>query len=461
MIPLNLLLAFQLENYKNIRFLKFVYTHPSFWIHWSKRQTLEYTSKAKLILILGILLCILDIIVCIYILPRNLELISIFFVILCFPLYFVVANIFIIPLDSYLKNKIITDAKKKISKFQNLKVIAITGSMWKTTTKEFLTTILQEKHKVLATEGTKNTPLWISRLINNKLTKEHEIFIVEMWAYERWNIAELCSIAKPDISVITWITLQHLERFWSLDEIIDTKFEIMEALEKDDFAVIDISTEWARRWLEEKALKVENIKTIRKWLPFTYKKNLSGIEFELEWEKIHTKILSNYIVETLQICWEVSKKLGISIETFKKWVEKIDFVEHRMQLIHNPQSNVYVIDDSFNGNIEWVHSILHLMEHAPFSGRKILIAWWVVELGNMLESVNSKLGRQMWKVADMILLIEWPVWNALLKWLSESGYPHTQIKVYPSPLSLHEDLKNITESSDMIVFQNDLSDNYL
>jgi len=461
MIPKNILLAFQLENYKNIRFLKFIYTHPKFWISGSKRQILEYTNKAKLILFLALWFCIFDIIGSIYFLSGYYQIISIITVIFFLPLYFVISNIILIPLDRYLKNRIILGAKKKIKNFPDLKIIAITGSMGKTTTKEFLNTILGEKYNVLATEGTKNTPLGISRLILSKLKAEHEIFIVEMGAYEKWNIAELCDIAHPNISIITGITLQHLERFWSLEEIIDTKFEIFEALWKNDLGVIDMSTEGARKWLEQKEFDVEKIVQIQKWTPFEYKENLWWIKFVLEWKEIHTKILSNYIVETLQICWEVSRYIWMNIEQFKTWVSKIDFVEHRMQLIHNPGSNVYVIDDSFNGNIQWVESILHLMEYSPFTWRKILIAWWVVELWDLSESVNSKLWRQMWKVADMVLLIEWPVWNAIAKWLSEAGYPQTQLRVYPSPLSLHEDLKNITKSWDMIIFQNDLPDHYL
>lgn len=96
------------------------------------------------------------------------------------PVYFVGANICIAPLDHYLKNYIIEKAKMKIREYKNLKVIAITGSFGKTTTKEILKTILQEKYNVLATEGTKNTPLGISRLILSELTIEHHIFIVEM-----------------------------------------------------------------------------------------------------------------------------------------------------------------------------------------------------------------------------------------------------------------------------------------
>lgn len=159
------------------------------------------------------------------------------------PLYFIISNFLISPLDIYLKKRIISQAKSKLSEFPKLKVIAITGSYGKTTTKEILKTTLRESYEVLATEGTKNTPLGISRLILSELKASHEIFIVEMGAYTKGNIAELCDLVHPNISIITGITLQHLERFKTLDNIIDAKFEILECLKEDDFAIVDTTTQ--------------------------------------------------------------------------------------------------------------------------------------------------------------------------------------------------------------------------
>lgn len=461
MIFKNILLAFQLENYKNIRFLRFIYSHPKFWIQGSKRQTLEYTSKAKLIFVLAVLLCIGYIVWSVYLFSWIILWLNLWLIVLLLPVYFVISNILILPLDLYLKRKIIQKAKQKISTYKDLKVIAITGSYGKTTTKEILWTILSESFQVLTTQGTKNTALGISQLILDQLNTSHEVFIVEMWAYIKWDITELCEIVWPNISIITGITLQHLERFKNLDNIIDAKFEILEYLQKDDFAVVDISTQWVQKWLKEKQLKVTNIVKIQKGAPYSYKENLSWMSFEIQGNNIETRLLSNYIGETLQICYEVWKYLWQSMDDFKLWVKKIDFVEHRMQLIYNPQSNVFVIDDSFNGNLEGIASILDLMRSTPFTWRKILVAWWVVELWDETEKVHLQLWKQMAEVSDMILLVEWPVWNAIKKWLQESWFSQNKIKIYTSPLMLHADLTNIIQSGDMVVFQNDLPDNYL
>lgn len=461
MIPLNLLLAYQLENYKHLRFLKFIYSRPLFWIIGSKRQSLEYTPKAKLILFLTSIFFISDIFGSIYLFSWIVQIGALVITFISLPLYFVFACICLTPLDRFLKKKIIRQAKEKLSGFKDLQIIAITGSYGKTTTKEVLYTILSEKFEVLATQGTKNTPLGISRLILSDLTRKHQVFIVEMGAYEKGDIKELCDIVGPNISILTGITLQHLERFGNIENIIHAKFEILEALWKNDFSVVDSSTKAVQKWLQEKSLSVKNIVQVKKWIPYTYLENFWGIEFELEWKRLQTKLLSNYIIETLQICWQIWKKLWMDFKNFQSGVNKVDYIEHRMELIHNIQSNIYVIDDSFNGNVEWIRSIIDLLKCVPFSGRKIFVAGGVVELWSESDTVNSMLWSEIAEVADRVLLIKWPVGNALNKGLEKMWYDKNNVSIYETPLSLHEDIKNITIPWDVIVFQNDLPDNYL
>lgn len=462
MIFTNILLAYQLEWYYAARFLRFIYAHPKFWILGSQRQSLDWTPKAKLICMMSIFLFVLDIFGILYFaLWDSFYYIFLPVAFLLLPLYFIISNFLISPLDIYLKKRIISQAKSKLSEFPELKVIAITGSYGKTTTKEILKTTLWESFEVLATEGTKNTPLGISRLILSQLRATHEIFIVEMGAYSKGNIAELCGLVHPNISIITGITLQHLERFKTLDNIIDAKFEILECLKADDFAIVDTTTQWVETWLKRKNLKVKNIIKISTPLPYTYKENFWGMSFDFHGEKIETKLLANYIGNTLQICYEAWKYLWQSMEDFKKWVAKIDFIEHRMQLIHNPQSNVYILDDSFNGNLEGVKAILDLLEKVPFRGRKILACWGIVELGDKTQEVHKSIAVDIAKVADIVLLVSGPVGDALEAWLNENNYPAEKIKKYSWALKLHEDLKNIIQNWDLVVFQNDLPDHYL
>lgn len=468
MLIKNILLAFQLENYKNTRFLKFIYTHFPFWFYWSERQNLVWTKKALFILALTLFLflgdCISGIFVIMSFWSQKIFIIPFLLVeILLLPVYFVVANLLSFPLDTYLKNKIIAKAKEKMKTFKNLTVIGITGSYGKTSTKDMIYSLLKEKFKVLTTEGNKNTPLWVSEVILGKLDESMEIFIVEMGAFIPWDIKAICDIVNPKIWILTGITLQHLERFKNLENIIKTKFELIESIPIDWFALIDTSSQWVKTWLEKYKdfFAVKNIITISDTIPFHYCDNLEWINFEIEGKSYQTKLIAKHSLQTIQIAYEVAKYFWLSQEEIKTGIEKIDYTKHRMELIKNTQNWVSIIDDSYNGNIEGVKSIIDLLKNTNISGRKVIIAWGIVELWNKLKEVNSQLGKDLSEVADIILLTKWPIWEAIYSGLKEKWFDEKNIKIYPHSLDIHNDLKNILQHWDIIVFQNDLPDNYL
>lgn len=468
MLIKNILLAFQLENYKNARFLKFIYTHFPFWFYWSERQNLVWTKKALFILVLTLFLflgdCMSGIFVILSFWAQKILIIPfILLEIFLLPLYFVIANIISYPLDSYLKNKIIQQATKKISNFKNLIVIGITGSYGKTSTKDMVYTLLKEKFKVLTTEGNKNTPLWVSEIILEKLNEDIEIFIVEMWAYIPWDIKTLCDIVKPKIGILTGITLQHLERFKSLENIIKTKFELIESLPIDWFALIDTSSQWVKTWLEKYKdfFAIKNIITISDTIPFHYCDNLEWINFEIEGKSYQTKLIAKHSLQTIQIAYKLAKYFSINDEIIEELIKNLPYTKHRMELIRNIKTGVNIIDDSYNGNIEWVKSIIDLLKNIKINGRKIIIVWWIVELGEKSKEVNEQLWKDLANCADMILLSKWKIWEAIYRWLKEKWFDEKNIKIYSHSLDIHNDLWNILQFWDLIIFQNDLPDNYL
>jgi UDP-N-acetylmuramoyl-tripeptide--D-alanyl-D-alanine ligase len=468
MLIKNILLAFQLENYKNTRFLKFIYTHFPFWFYGSERQNLVWTKKALFILALTLFLflgdCMSGIFMILSFWAQKIFIIPFLLVeIFLLPIYFVVANFLSFPLDTYLKNKIIAKAKEKMKTFKNLTVIGITGSYGKTSTKDMIYTLLKEKFKVLTTEGNKNTPLWVSEVILEKLDESIEIFIVEMGAFIPWDIKALCDIVNPKIGILTGITLQHLERFKNLENIIKTKFELIQSLPTDGLALIDTTSDGVKQGLEKYqfSMNTKNIKTISASSSFQYLDNLEWISFELDGNTYQTKLIAKHSLQTIQIAYEVAKYFWLSLEEIKAGIEKIDYTKHRMELIRNTKNGVNIIDDSYNGNIEWVKSIIDLLKNTNTAGKKLIIAEGIVELWEKLEEVNNQFGQDLSEVVDIVLLTKWPTWEAIYRWLKEKWFDEKNIKIYPHSLDIHNDLKNILQFWDIIVFQNDLPDNYL
>ena len=149
-----------------------------------------------------------------------------------------VANLLIYPLERTINGAYLRAARKRIQTLRP-KVIGITGSYGKTSTKYILHQILSQKFNTLMTPDSYNTPMGVTKVIRGELTEAHEVFIVEMGAYRRGDIRELCQLASPEIGILTAVGMQHLERFKSIETIAKTKYELIESLPADGLAVFN------------------------------------------------------------------------------------------------------------------------------------------------------------------------------------------------------------------------------
>ncbi len=461
MFFLNIFLLLQLENYHNIFFLKKFYTNPKFWYKKFERSKLDFTSKMKFLLFIHIILNIFFL----YLIFGFGNIWTMFYVLILFilqPLILVIANIILAPIDLIAKKIIVDKAKVKLKKFKKLKIIWITWSYGKTSQKQILEQLLCSKFKVLSTIGNENTPLWVSRLILNKLDESYEILIVEMWAYNKWDIKELCNIVNPEIWILTGITKQHLERFKNLGNIITAKFELFTNLKKWWFWYYDANSNEILQWMEsfQNNLKEINLIGINWNIKFEYLENLSWIKFTYDEMEFTTRLLAPHNILQIITAYKIAKKLWIDSKTLLDSVQNLDYIKHRLELIYNPINGVFVLDDSYNGNIKWVESIIWMFDKAKLSNRKLYLTPWLVELGKDSQKIHFDLGQKLEKNFDKYILIQSQATKSLADWLISVWVNQPDILFYPDTISAHSDLKNILQKWDIIVFQNDWTENY-
>lgn len=344
---------------------------------------------------------------------------------------------------------------------KNLIVIGITGSFGKTTQKDILYTILSTKFNVLTTEENKNTPLWISKVILDKLHHTHDVFIVEMWAYTKGDINEICNIVHPKIWIITGIGPQHMERFGNLENILKTKFELIDSLPTNGFAIVNQNTDRIGEFLKKHTTTIQKIETIKNDIQIKYLPNFAGIEFNYKWDTFSSKLLAKHSAINLILAYETGIYLWIDSKDIITNIKKIKQIPHRLELIHNTLQNIYVIDDSYNGNIEWVRSTIDMINNTPFTWKKIYITPWLVELWKDSEKIHIEIGNLLYKTFDYIVLIKNKNTETIKKTLIKNNFSEDHIKIYDTATKAHNDIKNIVHSWDVIVFQNDLTDNYI
>ncbi|MDP1722626.1 MAG: Mur ligase family protein [Candidatus Gottesmanbacteria bacterium] len=172
---------------------------------------------------------------------------------LSFPMTWIIVAIVNAPTNFYHKF-VIAKAVSTLRHHKPMVVIGVTGSYGKTTTKEYLSTILSEKFQVLKTDASKNSPIGIAEVIVQKLKPEHEVFVVEMGAYKKGEIAEMVAMVQPQIGIITAINEQHQDLFGTIENTMHAKYELIEGLTGRNIAImngddtrVSVMAQWARR----------------------------------------------------------------------------------------------------------------------------------------------------------------------------------------------------------------------
>src|SRR3989338_8061358 len=150
------------------------------------------------------------------------------------------------PFEWVVRKTIYSMARHKISQLQKngLAVVGITGSYGKSSTKYFLKHLVSPHLKTVTSEGSINSPLALSLIILKHLHASHRLFIVEMGAYKKGEIAELARITQPHVGIITGISDQHIELFGSQKNIIEAKSELINSLPDDSIAFINTTSEF-------------------------------------------------------------------------------------------------------------------------------------------------------------------------------------------------------------------------
>ncbi len=374
------------------------------------------------------------------------------------------------PVESTIQNGFKRQARKKLASMPNLKVIAITGSYGKTSTKFVINSFLKERMQVCVTPGSFNTPMGICKVINNDLNANHQVLILEMGARYEGNIKELCDIAQPDISVITNVGISHLETFGSKEAVAKEKSTLAYELKPggslilngDDPVVSQMGShrnDIKRVFIgEEGQITAKNISV-----------DQNGTKFHMEWlnangdveqsEIIQTKLLGAHNVQNLLLGAAVARELGIRIQTISIAAAVLEPVEHRLEL--QQRGDITVINDAFNSNPVGAKNAVEIL--ASFErGRRIIITPGMVELGDLEEQENFKFGEHIGNAnLELVILVgkerTKPIYDGIL---SVKNGRETDVKVTDSLFEANEILKEFARPGDVVLYENDLPDSY-
>ncbi len=362
------------------------------------------------------------------------------------------------PVERAISKHYYNDAKKILESAKDLIIIGVTGSYGKTSMKYIITSLLSEKYSVLMTPGSFNTTMGVVRTIREQLKPTHQVFVVEMGAKNKGDIKEICDLVKPKYGVISSIGPQHLETFKSIENIINTKFELAEAVRKNGGKMfLNYSNEYINGYgfegdfvsfgnTEECVYKAENIKY-----------SSSGASFEISDTEYKTSLLGDFSAVNIAGGVAVAEFLGVSKDDIRMSVRRLKAPEHRLELKKNPKFTV--IDDAYNSNPGGSKAALKTL--SLFEERKILVTPGMVELGEKEYELNKEMGRIAAHSADYIVLVGEKQAKPLLEGVREEGFPEEKLYVAKDIADALSYVYKITDVPSVVLLENDLPDNFL
>lgn len=442
------------------------------------KKPLVFTGRAIRILALALILCIafsgIVISSIMYqILPPQIELsfcalITGLFLIQLAPLTIILSNLLLSPVQTAINNIYLTKAKRKLRAISP-RVIGITGSYGKTSTKSILAILLRERYPTLMTPQSFNTLMGISRTINENLREEHKMFLVEMGAYRPGDIKEISDLVKPPVGIITAIGPQHLERFRTLENIEKAKYELIDSLPSSGVAIFNNDDARCRK-LADRTSRVRVLRygldnsqnNLELWATGITQSS-KGTSFTLVDRKgrekpVSTVLLGMHNVSNIIGAACVALEMGLNLEDIFRGLVKIEPTPHRLQTILG-KGGVLVIDDSYNSNPVGSREALNVLSRFD-SGRRILVTPGMVELGNSEDQYNEEFGAQAARTCDYVILVGPGQTKAIYEGLMKEGFSKDKVRLVNSLEEANRQLQGFIRPGDTVLFENDLPDLY-
>lgn len=439
------------------------------------KKPLVFTNRAKRLFIGTIVVSLIDVLLVIIIvrlISGNTFYIPITIFIMSLSLYFssyylIIGNWAVSPIEKSINLKFYKKAYNKIRDMKELTTIGITGSYGKTSTKFITAKILQQKYKTTNTPNSYNTPMGISKFINNELNENFKIFVAELGAERLGEIKEVAELVNPKIGIITSIGPSHLKTFKSIENIMKTKYELIKELPADGTAIFNYDNEYVRKLAdktyrnkilygienkEDVDIYADNIRTTSKGSSFTlHIKEKGSVE-------CNTKLLGEHNILNILAGVSAAYAMDMTLVQMSSGIERIEPVEHRLQLI-NPGTGVLIIDDAFNSNPAGAKAALKVLSEFK-EGNKIIVTPGMVELGKIQEEENHKFGEEISKVCDYTILVGKKQTIPIQKGLKDSGYNDKNLFIVATLEEAQEVIGSIVKAKDVVLFENDLPDTY-
>ncbi|NVJ99534.1 MAG: UDP-N-acetylmuramoyl-tripeptide--D-alanyl-D-alanine ligase [Alphaproteobacteria bacterium] len=383
------------------------------------------------------------------------------------PHLMVLANKFLEPAEERVKAGFRQEAIEKFATLQP-KVIAITGSFGKTSTKHILSHILGAAAPTLATPGSVNTDMGITRVIREQLTPDHQFFIVEMGAYGPGSIARLCTLTPPDVALITAVGAAHYERFKTLETVARAKWEIAEAaFARGGKTVVNMAG-------IDEALRAERTGAVKgpyimvgeggdvafKGFEATPDGLVVNITEGGENHALKVPLYGRHQAGNVALAAATARALGLPWAAIKGALASMPQIRHRLE-VSRSKGQPTIINDAYNSNPVGFAAALECLDVLrEDDGRRILITPGMVELGDVHDEEHARLGALAAKHCDIVAIVTPDRIPTFVRGLEEANDGNVSVMTFARQEDAENWVRKNWRAGDAVLFENNLPDLY-
>lgn len=338
----------------------------------------------------------------------------------------------------------------------HVRVIGITGSVGKSTTKELAASVLKQRHRTLKNPGNLNNEIGLPMTLW-RMSHGHDRAVLEMGFYVPGEIKFLCEIARPSVGVVTNIGTVHAERAGSIDKIARGKAELVEALPPapEGVAILNYDDQLVRAMAEKTDARIFYYGLDPEadlWADNVEGLGLEGIRFQLHYrqETLHLRVplIGRHSVHTALRAAAVGLVEGLS---WQEIVNGLRTGHTQLRLVAvKSKEGALLLDDTYNASPQSMLAALNLLEE--MEGRKIAVLGDMLELGPYEQQGHEKVGIRAAEVADSLVTLGERA-RIIARAASRAGMTGDQIRSFSENDQVIDYLEGVLREDDVVLFK--------
>lgn len=393
------------------------------------------------------------------------------------PIFVSIVVLLFQPFFVLLRNATLKKAEKLLQKIKlvsGVKVIAITGSYGKTSTKEFLTTILSRKFKVLSTSKHQNSEIGVAKCILKDLRPNHQVFIAEVGAYDKGKVKQVCNILKPKIGIVTGVNEQHLALFGSMQNLLSAEGggELADSLPKDGVLFINGDNKYCldlykknndcrkkiyclSNKIIDSEIWADDIVVSKNYVSFIATcKNANK-----EWMSFTVRVLGKHNIQNLLGAILVAKELGMSLFEIAEACKSISQEQAGITLKQG-NHDIFIIDSSYSSNPDGVFADLDYFSvfGNPTSlrlrgAKKVIVMPCLIELGEKSSEIHKKIGQKIAETCDFAIITSKDKFQEIKNGAVQAGMAEKNILLCDKPQDIYSLITLFCKAGDAVLLE--------